>query len=90
MQLQNLLGKKADTPSEPSAGGNPLAALAGYAGEVRLTADEIRLPSALVLKDSQATLLLADERLEIAGLQIGFPEGQLAGELMTGPLSARI
>ena len=73
--------------AKPS-GGNPLAALAGYDGELRLVLDEVRLPPRPVLKQSEATLKLADGKLTIAPLRIGLPKGSIEGDLTTGPLSA--
>ena len=50
--------------------------------------DEVRLPPRPVLKQSEATLKLADGKLTIAPLRIGLPEGTIEGDLATGPLSA--
>ena len=71
-----------------SGAGNPLKALAGYEGELRISANTIRVQPDLALTDAAATLNLADGRLRIAPLRIGLPTGQLAGEITTGPLAA--
>ena len=76
-------------PAKPSGDwGNPLRPLAGYAGRLALQADEIRLPTGPVLRDSAVTLTLAQGRLTVAPLRIGVPDGGITGEIVTGPLDA--
>ncbi|MGD9509124.1 MAG: AsmA family protein [Geminicoccaceae bacterium] len=72
----------------PASWANPLRPLADYAGRLAIQADEIRLPRQLVLRDSAITLSLSDGRLTAAPLEIGLPEGTIAGEIATGPLGA--
>ena len=60
-----------------SGGGNPLKALAGYEGELRIAANTIRVQPDLALTDAAATLNLVDGRLRISPLRIGLPTGSL-------------
>ncbi|MFO1050221.1 MAG: AsmA family protein, partial [Geminicoccaceae bacterium] len=76
-------------PAKPSGDwGNPLRPLAGYAGRLTLQADEIRLPTGPILRDSAVTLALDQGRLTVAPIRIGLPDGEIAGEIATGPLDA--
>lgn len=80
-----------EAPNEPKAlAGNPLAPLAGYDGELRVSLHEVRLPPQLVLHDAAALLRLADGRLSVAPLSVGMPEGKLDGELSTSRLDAAV
>jgi uncharacterized protein involved in outer membrane biogenesis len=83
-----LLTSSDQSPGSPVASSNPLTPLAGYEGRLELAATEIDLPSKLVLRDTAATLELADEKLRVAPLRVGLPEGAVEGELATGPLDA--
>ena len=61
--------------------------LTNYEGTLRLAAKAIRLPSQLVLHDTDTKLELAGDRLR-AQLHVGLPRGAVYGELVAGPLSA--
>lgn len=80
-------GSGEPAPPQPT-NGNPLSRLAGYAADLHLYVGEARLPPQLVLHDAEAGIRLADGRLSVAPLHIGFPEGTLAGEVTSGPLTA--
>lgn len=87
--LWPAFASNAEMPNEPEApAGNPLAPLAGYAGDLHVTLSEVRLPPQLVLRDTEAQLKLADGRLSVAPLAVGLPEGKIEGELSTNRLDA--
>jgi uncharacterized protein involved in outer membrane biogenesis len=76
----------AEHPTDQPMSENPLQMLAGYEGSLRLTAAEVRLPPQIVLRDSTAALELADDRLRVADLRVGMPEGAVSGNASTSPL----
>ncbi|HEX6014264.1 MAG TPA: AsmA family protein, partial [Geminicoccaceae bacterium] len=70
---------------EPPSGGNPLAALSGYDGDVRLATGEVRLPQ-LTLRETEAHARLGPGGLTVDPLRVAMPEGRIVGRVATGPV----
>lgn len=69
---------------QPPSAENPLAALAGYDLDVELGTGEVVLPQ-LALRETQARVRVAGDRLTVEPLRVALPEGEVAGRLASGP-----
>lgn len=69
---------------EEPTGENPLAALAGFDVDVTLETGEVLLPQA-TLRQAQARVVVANDRLTVEPLRVTLPAGDVAGRVASGP-----